>query len=690
MKVALYILFIIVVVPLYAQTTFEWADKVVYKPNEYVVYEDNYPEMIIGFPKVYPKDNLDTPLPDDFCEGYILYKNKLKNNTIDFYFKKVIPAKQLIVGGVLNDGVIKKVYVQLKDKSYKQVYTYKGDNNRQKYVNTYIPIGLETVYGIRIVLDHSKVNQWNLIKGVGIYNGTDKVSLLPNTDSTLIFYKDKTMLPATINSKNAYEFNPIIAIDNSRMYFVREENGKNNQEIYYSDYNASTKSWQEAVNIGKPLNNAGTNFVCGISPNLERVYVGNTYKPNGEIADMGLSVSAIDNDGSWSIPTEVKIPRLHNNKSDFENYCINTNENVVIISMQDSDSEGDRDLYVSLYNKIKKTWEPPIDMGLSINSEQAEDFPYIASDDSTLYFASNGHEGYGGFDIFMVKRLDDTWTKWSKPINLGAKVNSKTDDFGFYISGTGTEAYFNTVTIDSAKNDIDIYSINIPRKLHQKGYVLVKATLLSARDQKPVKGILRYKNQNDKSYNYPTVYNNDKGIYTFALKRGEKYDIVMEAPNYFKVTDKIDLTDTTILARYIKKYAIEPYLDSGQVSVLSNLLFEFGTSAIKDSTSYIELNKLATQLAQQNKSVIEISGHTDDIGADEFNLSLSQHRATSVVEYLVSHGVRPWRLKPKGYGEQVPIAPNDSEDGRKLNRRVEMTILKDDISKKYSKTNHKK
>ena len=180
------------------------------------------------------------------------------------------------------------------------------------------------------------------------------------------------------------------------------------------------------------------------------------------------------------------------------------------------------------------------------------------------------------------------------------------------------------------------------------------------------------------------ITNDDDGNFAFILPHGKEYDLVVEGSRYFKITDQIALLDSNLKSKVLRNYKIEPFLDSGQVSVMSNIRFDYGTATLKD-TSFHELDKMVVQLSQQNKSVIEVSGHTDDVGSDEYNLMLSEERAKSVVNYLVGKGIRPWRLKARGFGEQVPIASNDTDEGRTLNRRVEMLILEDDFSKKYQK-----
>jgi OOP family OmpA-OmpF porin len=540
---------------------------------------------------------------------------------------------------------------------------------------------LEAVYGVRLVLDHTKINKWNIIKGVGIYKGDEQAKIKPDLYNQAEFPFPKDSISHNINTHECFEFNPRVTSDGSKMYFVKDCPGQDNQDIWYAEADAAGK-WKEAKSVGAPLNNSGHNFISSLSMDGNTLFIGNTYESNGEQMGPGISISKWQTNKTWSIPENIVLPDFFN-KHEYGNYFMSYDQTALLIAMEDVYTVGDMDLYVSLFNKYKKSWSEPINLGKVINTSFTEDYPYLSLDGTSLYFSSKGHIGYGGHDIYMAKRLDNSWTKWSKPVNLGPLINTKTDDDGFMISNSGDYAYFNTVTFDSIHN-MDIYKIKLPKVLHQHPQVLIKGKIVSSRDGVPVRAAIRYKEKAKKAYEEAIINSDDDGNFSFILPQGKEYELILEGSRYFKITDQISLLDSNLKSKVLRNYKMDPFLDSGQVSIINNLLFDYGTSNLKD-TSFHELDKLAIRLNEQNKSVIEVSGHTDDVGSDEFNLQLSEARASSVVNYLVTKGIRPWRLKAKGYGEQVPIASNETDEGRSLNRRVEMLILEDDFSKKYQK-----
>lgn len=655
----------------------EWASKLLYT-TEINIYDSNYPELMLGPPSVYPDSLYESNMCDLYADGYVLHDNGNKNELIELEFLKPLPSNKIIIGGVFNDGVIKKITLVLRDHKFKNIFAAKDVEMGTKKVNFEIPYPLETVYGVKVVINHAKINKWNILKGIGITKNDKPIEIKPelSLEAEFTFFKDT--IGDNINTHDCFEFNPKLTSDGSTLYFVKECQKDKNQDIWYSEMDSLGK-WMDAKSVGKPLNNSSDNFISSVSLDGKTLFVGNTYKPNGEQLGDGISISKLQLDKTWSLPTTIEIPNVKN-KSKYVNYFMLHDQSAVLIAMENEKSIGELDLYVSLYNKYKKSWEEPINLGSTINSIFAEDSPYMAFDGQTLYYSSLGQIGFGGFDIYMSKRLDNSWTNWTKPVNIGPKINSKTDDVGFMISNSGDVAYFNSVAFDSVHN-MDIYKIKLPALLKQNPQVLIKGKIVCARTGKPIKTQIRFKEKNKKNYESLIILNEDDGTFSFILPHGKEYEIVLESNNYFKITDNISLLDSLNKTKLHKNFSLEPYLDSGYVAVMANLLFEFGTTNISQ-TSYKDLDMLANKLKQQNKSVIQISGHTDDTGSETFNNKLSLQRASSVVDYLVSKGIRAWRLNAKGFGEQTPIASNATDDGRAQNRRVELLILKTDFTKK--------
>lgn len=239
------------------------------------------------------------------------------------------------------------------------------------------------------------------------------------------------------------DIKPHLAPNGNRLYFSRNFhpgnfNGQNDPEdIWYSDFDEASNTWSEPIHMTGVLNNAGPNYVNNVSVTGDTIVLGNQYLKKGKMR-AGLSYSVRVN-GEWSVPMAIDIVNDYN-MSNHAGSHVSLKDGVIIRSVQRAESIGERDLFVSFWNGEKAT--EPINMGSVINTELEESSPFLASDKKTLYFASKGHNGYGGFDIFVTYRLDDTWTNWSTPENLGPAVNGSLDDEFFSITHCGNYAVF--------------------------------------------------------------------------------------------------------------------------------------------------------------------------------------------------------------------------------------------------------
>jgi len=263
---------------------------------------------------------------------------------------------------------------------------------------------------------------------------------------------------ANINSPYQ-ETKPTLAPCGKKLFFSRLNSplntaGENDQEdIWYSEFNIKSNAWSEPIRLVGELNNAGPNYVNSVSQTGDTIILGNQYLKKGKMR-AGLSY-AVNINGHWSFPSPISIKDDYNISS-HANYYVSLKSGVIISSIQRVDSQGERDLYISMWDGITAT--KPVNMGSVINTEFEESSPFLANDMKTLYFASKGHNGYGGYDIYVTERLDESWTNWSTPKNLGPAVNGAMDDEFFSISYCEKYAIFSKqINI----HNVDLYKISI-------------------------------------------------------------------------------------------------------------------------------------------------------------------------------------------------------------------------------------
>ncbi len=310
-------------------------------------------------------------------------------------------------------------------------------------------------------------------------------------------------------------------------------------------------------------------------------------------------------------------------------------------------------------------------MGPSINTAGDEGTPFIAGDGS-VYFSSDGHPSYGGTDIFLVRKLDDTWLNWTEPQNLGRGINTKSWDAYFTIPVNGEYAYM--VSSRSGFGSSDIFRVKVTEKARPEPVILVKGKVVNAKTDEPIEARITYRDlENDEELG--VGYSDKKtGSYQIILPHGRRYSFLAEKKGFFPVSANVDATELAEFAELEEDLLLAP-VEVGLVVRLNNIFFAYDDSALLEE-SHSELERLVNLMKTNPKLEIEISGHTDDQGGDDYNLSLSQQRVESVVSYLVSAGIESKRFKAVGYGESQSVADNSTEEGRAYNRRVEFRILK--------------
>jgi outer membrane protein OmpA-like peptidoglycan-associated protein len=243
------------------------------------------------------------------------------------------------------------------------------------------------------------------------------------------------------------ELGPMPTKDGKRLYFSRagfpgNTGGAEDEDIWYSEYDEATQLWTDARNVGPPLNNAGANFITGVGRNGDTLLLANVYRKNGKMI-AGVSVSIKSGD-SWSFPVPVNIEADYN-IARRATYDVSYDRKAMVISQHKLDTHGNLDLYVAFRTEDRKhpySGTESINLGTVINTPADEISPWLSYDGVTLYFASDGQDGYGRMDIFKSIRLDDTWTNWSTPTNLGPGINSRYDEVSFNYNPRSRYAYF--------------------------------------------------------------------------------------------------------------------------------------------------------------------------------------------------------------------------------------------------------
>lgn len=516
------------------------------------------------------------------------------------------------------------------------------------------------------------------------------ISFLLVFTSSLISAQDiQEALPGVNGSYD--EKSPVISPDGKLLYFTISNHPQNVGgirdlgDIWYSEFDGL--QWSTPVHAGTTLNSRDYNAVAGFSDDGLWLYLLSHYDASGNSAKtQGISVSR-KSSGSWSKPENISIPYFQN-KSSFLSGSVLMDGSLFVYAAETYGSRVE-DIYMTRKGSDGK-WSAPINLGSKINTQFQELSPWMSKDGKVLYFSSNGRPGCRSFDVFSVNRLDDTWGNWSDPKSVDTDINSEGRELFFrQYPSLGFSMYTSTKNSDGY-GEIKIYRPDVPFEDSVVVAEVVQDTVIK------IEEIIRQETSDKTIKIYGTVTNaktgevlNAKlsfeatdtlitadastGKYSILIGSTRSYSIKIDAPGFVNNLEKLDL-NTYEMKELEMNFKLQP-IEVGTTVTLKNVLFIQSKPELLPE-SYPELN-VVVQFMKDNPHVeIELSGHTDSRGSFRQLMTLSQQRVNRVKSYLVSKGISSKRIVGKGYGGSKPIASNDTEETRMLNRRVEFTIKK--------------
>lgn len=521
-------------------------------------------------------------------------------------------------------------------------------------------------------------------------NANDTSRSGADTSEKLIAQKDNIINPNTIIkienlgssvNSNLAELRPTVSADGNLLFFVCENNPRNtkyrsvpnSQDIWFSERD-STGKWSRAVHLGYPLNTVQYNAVYWISPDNNRLLIRGAFM-NGSYNGKGVSMCTLKESGNWGEPEALQIKNYYKyDRGRQSGATMSHDGQTLLLYMSPEPGSGDNDIFVCFLTK-EGWWTEPKSLGKKINSAGTNEMtPYLASDGVTMYFSSNRDGGLGDNDIWMTKRMDQSWQKWAEPVNLGSPINTDSWDAFFTLDAGGEFAYLTTSL--NTLGESDIVRVKLLEKERPKPVLMVSGNVYDIKTKKPLSASLVYETLPDGAVAGNGISGATDGAFKIVLPYNKNYSIRASADHYFAISENLNL-DSLVKVGYkeIHKDLYLAPIEIGQVVRLNNVFFDFDKSNLRDE-SFVELDRVVTLLKDNPAIEIEMSAHTDSKGSDEYNLKLSDNRARSVREYIVSKGIAPERIVSQGYGESKPVASNDTDDGRQINRRVEFKILK--------------
>ena len=473
-------------------------------------------------------------------------------------------------------------------------------------------------------------------------------------------------LPKTINSPQN-EILPVISSDGKELFFIVENIKTKNQDIYYSKKD-KTGRWVKRMPL-TTLNTKYSDGVLGIFNNGNALLLLGQYKDDGTKTP-GFSISKRIN-GKWSRPENIKI-KGYKTKSKFVSATISNDGNIIIVALDRKEGYGNLDLYY-LKRNPDGSYGPPVNLGPDINTPGNDGTPFLASDGVTLYFSSDGHPNLGNGDMFVTRRLDDSWTKWEKPKNLGKELNTIFWDAYYTIQSNGRNAYFSSSGY-GIYGGTDIFYVSIPESLRPRFRLVLHGKVVDEKNN-PLIANIKYFDKKTKSI-LANMFSDKKGLFDIPTQSNNVYSLSATADGYDSLKIDIDLRITPADTPYtvnivLKKKKIPPVLKQNLIH------FDFDKYDIRPQDENILLGLLQI-LNTYPEIKAKIIGHTDSVGYRSYNKKLSIKRAEAVKNWLVAHGISEERIICEGIGEKMPIADNGTAEGMAMNRRAEIILIREE------------
>lgn len=493
------------------------------------------------------------------------------------------------------------------------------------------------------------------------------------------------------------DYAPAVSTDGSEIIFTSDRpNGHTADAVggYDDDLYSSSKSdgnWSKAT----PLKGGVNTEVDEVSNNLSydgtkmllhRVENGQTDIFESELRGL-----------NWSSPEKLSY-QISSDRTN-EVFAAYSSDGWSIYFNRDNDSRsnGFEVMESSMQSKLKKNYMAA-QMISAVNSKFNEGPIYVTLDGDKMYIASQGGNGFGGYDIFIAKRTNGSW---GEPVNLGYPINTPYDDFYFSASANGKFAYICSNRA-GGQGGYDIYKVTFwgPEKtpametedyllasivnpikdnaleatveVKQKSFTVFKGITIDAITKKPVEADIEITDNTTGQVIETFKSNSATGKFLITLASGKNYGIAVKAEGYLFHSENFDIPQGSA-DNLVNKVIELKNIAVGSKIALRNIFFDTGKSTLR-SESNAELDRLLKLLQDVPSLKIEISGHTDNTGSATLNETLSQDRADAVVKYLTSKGIAAGRLTSKGYGSSLPVATNNTSDGRQQNRRTEFEI----------------
>ncbi len=471
----------------------------------------------------------------------------------------------------------------------------------------------------------------------------------------------KTRLPESINAFQPAIL-PVLTVDGKLLFFDRKlhhENigGTNDlDDIWYSEYSSET-SFTKPKNLGKKYNTKESNVLFSITPDGTALIYGTKQSENN------YSLAEIDGN-EFDNFISIKIDNYYNTAHNFFAY-LSGDRQTLLLALKRKDSRGKLDIYVSFRKGDSYVFSEPRNLGKTINTKQTESSPFLAYDNKTLYFSTNGRKGFGGKDLYMTRRLDDTWQNWTEPVNLGTPINTEKDDNGICLTALGDSAI--VTSWDKQTMREGMYFVCLPLDLQPEPYIIVAGNvtarnmILSNFDNVDIEV------SNDKN-NHKEHYKPRFGNKFYCLLPNDVFSPIIVRKKGFDEFGFAVNSRNLIAPKFVYYNASLSKTQKDKI-VIGKIYFNYNDEHL-NTKARKQIEQAMEKIIEPDEEQVYVIGHTDTKGSEEYNFELSRKRAESVKAALLKYGFKSGNVIVLYKGESEPVSETDEK-----NRRVEIILI---------------
>ncbi len=581
---------------------------------------------------------------------------------LDLEFGRSLEARQVLVAESHQPGGIRRIEV---GKGFGPLVTIYEESRPaplsagSRLLRVPVPSGTGRIDRVLVTLCGDCVRGYQHIDAVGITEHDGPVELTVPVAADFDPGEPEN-LGRRINSGQE-EVHPIISPDGQYLYFTRKQHpenlgGKGLDDIWVSRPGPDG-DWGPAVNAGRRWNTTGEDYLNAITADggMALLVVGS--KPDDRSNPLQVSFRSTD---GWTAPAPLAVDD-YATASRYASFHLSADGEVLLLSLEREEGEGGKDLYAA-FRESGERYGPPVHLGEAVNTAAEEVTPFLAPDGKTLYFASTGLPGYGSADLYVTRRLDETWQAWSEPRNLGPAVNGPDWDAFFSVAADGAYGYF--ASYNNAIGGSDLFRIPLDGQARPDSTILLSGRVLHGVTGEPVSARVAgiWEGAERKVWSDP-----GSGRFAIARPAGDPVELLVQKRDFLSLRSKLGPEDTAVVLR------IYPIAEEVIVPV-DNIFFAPNSTDLA-SGAQTGLDQMLEFLLDNPGVPMEIRGHTNDLCSDGYCNELSLQRAKSARRYLLERGVPAEQLRAAGYGKSRPIADNATEEGRARNQRVEFVIL---------------